>query len=97
MLRSPTGHGFWMPASIAGDTWPGVLATTLRSERTSGLRVPRRRELGLHENVLLDRRDIVMVSTRCAEALILFAKQLRRHAVTPISETNRNWRGFGGP
>ena len=28
MSRSPTGHGFWMPASIAGDTWPGVLATT---------------------------------------------------------------------
>ena len=22
MSRSPTGHGFWMPASIAGDTWP---------------------------------------------------------------------------
>jgi hypothetical protein len=40
MSRSPTGHGFWMPASIAGDTWPGVLATTLRSERTSGLGVP---------------------------------------------------------
>ena len=34
MLRSPTGHGFWMPASIAGDTWPDVLATTLAvSER----------------------------------------------------------------
>ena len=45
MSRSPTGHGFWMPASIAGDTWPGVLATTLRSERTSGLRVPRRRNM----------------------------------------------------
>jgi CRP/FNR family transcriptional regulator, cyclic AMP receptor protein len=30
-----------MPASIAGDTWPDVFATTLRSERTSGLRVPR--------------------------------------------------------
>jgi hypothetical protein len=42
MSRSPTGHGFWMPASIAGDTWPGVLAMTLRSERTSGLRVPPR-------------------------------------------------------
>jgi hypothetical protein len=41
MSRSPTGHGFWMPASIAGDTWPGVLATTLRSEQTSGLHVPR--------------------------------------------------------
>ena len=53
MSRSPTGHGFWMPASIAGDTWPGVLATTLRSERTSGPRAPRRRELELHENVLL--------------------------------------------
>ncbi len=24
MSRSPTGHGFWMPASIAGDTWPGA-------------------------------------------------------------------------
>jgi hypothetical protein len=70
MSRSPTGHGFWMPASIAGDTWPGVLATTLRSERTSGLHVPRRRELGLHENVLLRWRDILMVSTRCAEALV---------------------------
>jgi hypothetical protein len=22
MSRSPTGHGFWMPASIAGDTGP---------------------------------------------------------------------------
>jgi hypothetical protein len=97
MLRSPTGHGFWMPASIAGDTWPGVLATTLRSERTSGLRVPRRRELGLHENVLLGRRDILMASAHCAQAPVLFAKQLRRYAVTPISETNRNWRGFGGP
>jgi hypothetical protein len=48
MSRSPTGHGFWMPARLAGDTgdtWPGALATTLRSERTSGLRVPRRRNL----------------------------------------------------
>jgi hypothetical protein len=27
------------------DTWPGVLATTLRSERTSGLGVPRHRNL----------------------------------------------------
>ena len=58
MSRSPTGHGFWMPASIAGDTWLDVLATTLRSERTSGLRLPRRRELGLHENVLLGQRNI---------------------------------------
>ena len=49
MSRSPTGHGFWMPASIAGDTLPGVLATTLSSERTATLRVPCRRELGLHE------------------------------------------------
>lgn len=57
MSRSPTGHGFWMLASIAGDTRPGVLATTLHSERTAGLRLPRRRELGLHENVLLGRRD----------------------------------------
>ena len=64
MSRSPSGHGFWLPASIAGDTWPDVLATTLRSERTSGLRVPRRWELGLHENVLPGRRDISMVSAR---------------------------------
>ena len=66
MSRSPTGHVFWMPASIVDDTWPGVLSTTLRSERTPRLpvprserpsrsRVPRRRELGLHENVLLGR------------------------------------------
>ena len=45
MSRSPTGHGFWMPVSIAGDTWPDVLAATLWSERTSGLGVPRRRSL----------------------------------------------------
>ena len=45
MSRSPTGHGFWMPASIASDTWPGVLAATLRSERTSGLGAPHRRNL----------------------------------------------------
>ena len=45
MSRSPTGHGFWMPVSIAGDTWPGALAPTLRSELTSGLGVPRRQEL----------------------------------------------------
>jgi hypothetical protein len=30
----------WDAECIAGDTWPGVLATTLRSERTSGLGVP---------------------------------------------------------
>jgi hypothetical protein len=36
-----------------------------------------RQELGLHENVLLGRRDILMVSTRCAEVPVLFAKQLR--------------------
>ena len=42
MSRSQNGRGSWMPASIAGDTWPGVLAT-LRSERTSGLPVPRYR------------------------------------------------------
>jgi hypothetical protein len=24
MSRLPTGHGFWMPASIAGDAWPAV-------------------------------------------------------------------------
>jgi hypothetical protein len=52
MSRSPTGHGFWMPASIAGDT--------------------------LHENVSLGRRDILMVTMRCAEAPVLFAKRLRR-------------------
>jgi hypothetical protein len=83
MSRSPIGHGFWMPASIADDTRPGVLATTLRSERTSGLRVPRRRERGLHENVLFGRRDILMVSTRCAEAagpLRKAASSLRRDA-----------------
>jgi hypothetical protein len=34
---APAGPGFLTPESIAGDTWPGVLAT-LRSERTSGLR-----------------------------------------------------------
>ena len=33
-------------------------------------------ELGLHENALLGRRDILMVSTRCAEAPVLFAKRL---------------------
>jgi hypothetical protein len=49
MSRSQNGRGFWMPTSIAGDTWPSVLATTPRSERTVGLRLPRRRELGLHE------------------------------------------------
>jgi hypothetical protein len=45
MSRSRTGRGFWMPASMAGDTWPDVWATTLCSERTSGLRVPRRKNL----------------------------------------------------
>ena len=55
MSRSPTGHGFWMPASIAGDTWPDVLATTLRSERTSGSSSAAPQELGLHESVLLGR------------------------------------------
>ena len=45
MSRSPTGHGFWMLASTAVDTRPGVLATTPRSEQTSGLRVPRRKNL----------------------------------------------------
>jgi hypothetical protein len=76
MSRSPTGHGFWMPTSIAGDTWPDVLATTLRSEPTSWCAAPQ--ELGLHENVLLGRRDIWMVSTRCTEAPALFAKRLGR-------------------
>ena len=56
---------------------PGVLATTLCSERASGLRVPRRRNLDF-ENVLLGRRDILMVSTRCAEAPVLVAKQFSR-------------------
>jgi hypothetical protein len=73
-----------MPASIAGDTWPDVLATTLAvSERRIFLAAPQ--ELGLHENALLGRRDILMVSTRClmvstrcAEAPVLFAKALRR-------------------
>jgi hypothetical protein len=35
-------------------------------------------ELGLHENVLLGLCDILMASTRCAEAPVLFAKGLRR-------------------
>ena len=39
----------------------------------------------------------MMVSTRCAEAPVLFAKQRRRQAVTPISETRTNWCCFGGP
>ena len=61
MSRSPTGHGFWMPASIAGDTWPDVLATTLAvSERRIFLASPQ--ELRLHENALLGRRGIWMVS-----------------------------------
>jgi hypothetical protein len=34
-----------MLASIAGDTGPDVFATTLRSDRTSGLRVPRHKDL----------------------------------------------------
>jgi hypothetical protein len=80
MSRSPTGHGFWMLASIAGDTWADVLATTIRSERASGLRLPRRRELGLHENVWFDRRDILMVPTRCAEAPVEAASSPRRDA-----------------
>ncbi len=42
MSRSPTGHGFWMPASIAGNAWPAVLATNPCDARTSGLPVPRR-------------------------------------------------------
>jgi hypothetical protein len=66
-----------MPASIAGDTWPDVLATTLAvSERRIFLAAPQ--ELGLHENALLGRSDILMVSARCAEAPVLFAKALRR-------------------
>jgi hypothetical protein len=72
-----TGHGFWIPASIAGDTWPDVFATTLRSANVrSSCAAPQ--ELGLHENVLLGRRNILMVSTRCAEAPVGFAKQLGR-------------------
>jgi hypothetical protein len=67
-----------MLASIAGDTWPDVLATTLRSERASGSSSAAPQELGLHENGLLGRRDIWMVSTRCAEAPVLFAKWLCR-------------------
>jgi hypothetical protein len=65
-----------MLASIAGDTWPDVFATTLRSKLGYSCAAPE--ELGLHENVLLGRRDILMVSTRCAEAPVLFAKRLRR-------------------
>ena len=78
MSRSPTGHGFWMPASIAGDTWPGAFAPTLRSEPTSGLGVPRRRELDYMRTYGSGRRSILMVSTRCAEAPVLVAKQFSR-------------------
>jgi hypothetical protein len=60
MSRSPTGHGSWMPASIAGDTWPGVLATTLRSDRTSGLPVP----LVSERRVLVRRADENLDSMR---------------------------------
>jgi hypothetical protein len=78
-----------MPASIAGDTWPDVLATPYG---VSGRRifVAAPQELGHHENALLGRRDILMVSTRGVEAPVPFAKQLRRHAVTPISQTRTN-------
>ena len=38
-----------------------------------------------------------MVSTRCAEAPVLFAKQPRQHAVTRIRETHRKRCCFGGP
>jgi hypothetical protein len=48
MSRSPSGHGFWMPASIAGDTSPDMLATTCAvSERRAF--VAARQELGPHE------------------------------------------------
>ena len=68
MSRSPTGHGFWMPASIAGDAWPGSVGDNpMRRAERRVFDVPRRQELGLHENVLLGRRDILMVSARCAE------------------------------
>ena len=42
MSRSPTGHGFWVPANIAGDAWPALLATNPCKERSSGLRLRRR-------------------------------------------------------
>ena len=75
MSRSSTGHGFWMPASIAGETWLDVLATTYAVANVgSSCTAPQK--LGLHENVLLGRRDILMVSTRRTEAPVLFAKQL---------------------
>jgi len=45
MSRSPTGHGFWTPASIAGDAWPAVLATNPCDARTWGLPVLLRRRL----------------------------------------------------
>jgi hypothetical protein len=83
-----------MPASIAGDTWPDVFATTYAvSERPVFVAAPQ--ELGLHENVLLGRRNILMVSTRCAEAPVRFTQSSL--AVTSISKTHRNWGCFGGP
>ena len=56
-----------MPASIAGDTWPGVLAAYAvlnvgSSCALFGLR--------LHENVLLGRRGIWWSAPRYAETLV---------------------------
>ena len=74
--RSPTGHGL-DAGEHRGDTWPDVLATTRRSERTSDLR-RRAARTWTHENALLGRRDILLLSTRCVEAPVPFAKRLRR-------------------
>ena len=60
MSRSPTGHGFWMPASIADDTWPGVLATTLRSETADAPYAPGNRGL-CRKSKCLNRQEFVVV------------------------------------
>jgi hypothetical protein len=61
-----SGRGFGMPASIAGDTWPDVFAMTLRSERTSGLRVPRLRTGGLLRARSHGRSVVEQAETSCA-------------------------------
>ena len=56
-----------MPASIAGDAWPGVLAATLRSERTSGLGAPHRGNLNsMRTPCATASATSLMVSLRCA-------------------------------
>ena len=62
MSRSPTGHRFWMPARITGDTWPGE-DLTQSGNVWSWCAAPT-----ALQNVLLGRRDIFMVPTRCADA-----------------------------